>query len=347
MVGHIAMYKGLSYSAEEKYPGPDQNTQITKTHPGIQDHSWGASCKDGDLLECQTANDCAAVNDDIDLLECFRGVCIIKRTDSDFCYQHLDCQGRNKMCSGEGKCEDVVWQVENALEETDWDDNTIEFDLFTDQCTASSGSPEVVPYDMYGGSKWESIPDILAMYGMCSYRNWYEYRQFVEPDPTARPVRPALGQSSDPGTFQANARLWWDTDSIANDIPTVENTKKFRVLAHPCDRDYMHTTELLGCAPVEGLVLEMDTRLPMGISLDRSRAMYAQTIRRDKAIYIQKYENDWFDDKSFGFLSTRVTQRHEDTDAQEFKMCRNIEQCSERDFHFNGATTRLEVYDAS
>jgi hypothetical protein len=34
---------------------------------------------------------------------------------------------------------------------------------------------------MYGASPWETIPDVLEMYGMCSYSNWFEYLEFVDP----------------------------------------------------------------------------------------------------------------------------------------------------------------------
>lgn len=35
---------------------------------------------------------------------------------------------------------------------------------------------------MYGSSPWQRVPDVLEMYGMCSYRNWYEYLEFVDPE---------------------------------------------------------------------------------------------------------------------------------------------------------------------
>ena len=34
---------------------------------------------------------------------------------------------------------------------------------------------------MYGASAWENIPDVLKMYGMCSYHDWYEYLEFIDP----------------------------------------------------------------------------------------------------------------------------------------------------------------------
>jgi hypothetical protein len=128
---------------------------------------------------------------------------------------------------------------------------------------------------------------------------------------------------------------------------TIEGASKFKVNAHPCDRDYMYMSDMKGCAPIEGVVLEMGTGSPLGIQLDKSRAMYAQTIQRNHAIPIQKSDKTYFDNEMSGFLSMQLKQRKNDADGQEFKMCKNIEQCLQDPFLFNGDRQTREIYDSS
>ncbi len=87
------------------------------------------------------------------------------------CYAHRDCLATNQMCSGDGQCVDPILQVNNELR-----DQGVEFELHARNCSSlSSSGDDVQAYDMYGASAWETIPDILQMYGMCSYRDWFEY----------------------------------------------------------------------------------------------------------------------------------------------------------------------------
>lgn len=119
----------------------------------------------------------------------------------------------------------------------------IEFQLYAKDC--SSTSQERFPvrtYDTYGASPWEIIPDILKMYGMCSYHDWYEYLEFVDPaDKVAHKnagVCQLLGANSSapdqckPHTFDAHTSVWWDTQRpfAQPSMLTLYETRKFQVL---------------------------------------------------------------------------------------------------------------------
>lgn len=112
-------------------------------------------------------------------------------------------------------------------------------------------------YDMYGASPWERVPDILEMYGMCSYRNWYEYLELVDPNnKTASRAGNCDALSNtigcDPESFDVDKSLWTETARAHNEpsMRSIWSTNKFRVHAHPCDMDYMHIDGMRGCSPV-------------------------------------------------------------------------------------------------
>jgi hypothetical protein len=81
---------------------------------------------------------------------------------------------------------------------------------------------------------------------MCSYRNWYEYRQFVDPtedsiDPGSRELG-CLDNNCDSAKFRGSERPWWDS-TLEHTSPAFDSlsaSNKYRVHAHPCDRDYEH-----------------------------------------------------------------------------------------------------------
>jgi hypothetical protein len=122
-------------------------------------------------------------------------------------------------------------QVENHLNES------VEFEMYAQNCSSMSQQRYPVrKYDTYGASPWENIPDILHMYGMCSYRDWYEYLEFIDPTDTLRKNTGACGISSaekhcDPASFNAMESIWWDTlrPYSETSMPTLFSTKKFQV----------------------------------------------------------------------------------------------------------------------
>lgn len=72
---------------------------------------------------------------------------------------------------------------------------------------------------------------------------------------------------------------------------SVWDTKKFRVHAHPCDRDYQHIQGMQGCAPSfslatdkRGLLGYVSTSSGKRLEVDaaESKSTYAQTIDRQR-----------------------------------------------------------------
>jgi hypothetical protein len=74
------------------------------------------------------------------------------------------------------------------------------------------------------------------MYGMCSYRDWFEYLEFIDPTDASRTNLGACSlqakeKGCDPASFDAHASLWWDTQRPYAEIsmPSLYETKKFQV----------------------------------------------------------------------------------------------------------------------
>ena len=128
-----------------------------------------------------------------------------------------------------------ILQVENTLNES------IEFELYARKCEAASPQRYAVrSYDTYGGSPWETVPDILKMYGMCSYHDWFEYLEFVDPvDKAAHRNAGACSadvaqlRGCEPASFNAYESLWWDTQRPYSEpsMLTLYETRKFQVIS--------------------------------------------------------------------------------------------------------------------
>ena len=96
---------------------------------------------------------------------------------------------------------------------------------------------------MFGSSAWETIPDVLEMYGMCSYQSWYEYLEFIDPTSPTRANQGLCGGYSEekgclPMASDATVSRWWDLRRPHAEVAmqSLWETQKFRVKAHPCDR---------------------------------------------------------------------------------------------------------------
>lgn len=340
-----------------KYPSISRALEIMNTHPGTLDTSWGKSCTDGSLLRCETSADCVPL--DNSSMRCIRGVCALD--DPSVCYQHSDCKDQNRLCSGDGRCVDGVWQAENTFE-----DEEIDFEFYTEKCESEPSSAFAVDrYDMYGSSPWQRIPDILEMYGMCSYRNWYEYLEMVDPeagkgrdnsDGRCGALSNTLGCL--PESLDVERALWWDTARPYNspEMPTLWGSQKFRVQAHPCDRDYMHVRGMAGCAPV---VLEDNSAMGIMDMDTREQALKNRRARRTKnAQTIEEFVEEVLDDSSSSFQVRRFLnmvgkpykQKLKDevfrstgflgtqsADPKEFFDCKSIQQCFVEEFTYHGS----------
>ena len=140
------------------------------------------------------------------------------------------------------RCVEAVLQVENELNQS------IEFELYAKECSSTSQTRNPVRnYDTYGGSPWENIPDVLRMYGMCSYHDWFEYLEFI--DPTDKLNRKNMGacdntkSTCEPATFNAFKALWWDTQRpyALTAMPSLYETRKFQVSCISWTCSFQHT----------------------------------------------------------------------------------------------------------
>jgi hypothetical protein len=252
-------------------------------------------------------------------------------------------------------CVSGIWQVENDFSKP------IDFELYTEKCENVDPDFPVEEYDMYGASPWGNIPDVLEMYGMCSYRNWFEYLEFVDPQSSKHTnvgrcanLDSETQRQYDCGAdaFEVGSSQWWDTQlpDGQDHMPTLLATKKFRVHAHECDRDYMHIINHNGCAPVvrnDNSAMGIINKLSGGQDFKSRRAgrnQQIQTIERKKNILETDTEkfidvisrpvfaNDpvnWPDYRKYGFLS----MKNMDSD---FNRCKNLKQCFVDPFTFNG-----------
>lgn len=215
-VGNVpSWHASESWSTTITYPA---TKVLSRPGPGpAGDMSWGmggAGCGPDDPLFCRSNADCVPLSGTSASMECFRGLCVLGRAATQTCYSHVDCYSQNKLCAGDGRCAEGVWEVENK-----WSGD-VEFQLYSEECKSSSmeGLSSSETYTTVGTSPWESVPDVLELYGMCSYRGWFEYLEFVDPinatlhknlglckfDPNSREC---TGTESD-----SRSSLWWDTD---------------------------------------------------------------------------------------------------------------------------------------
>jgi len=237
-MGYVALsppgfYQGVGtlQANEIFYPSAFYTDDVV--YAGVNVSDWGSNCHNEDLLWCDTVQDCKSIypTDTVlqNKLRCFRHTCIL--LEDGYCYEHADCESENKLCSGEGRCENIVWEVKNSIADD------IEFQVFTEDCKNSMGADEHV-FDTHGASVWQQIPDLLKMYGLCSHRNWFEMKYFVNRNPG--------------NNFALDASAYWENtathekDSIYR---TLFEQEKFRVHSHACDRDYQYFDGVKGCAP--------------------------------------------------------------------------------------------------
>jgi hypothetical protein len=127
------------------------------------------------------------------------------------CYQHAHCLS-DKLCTGEGACVEPRLLVRNL---TDWDS---EVQLFGKAgCDVS----------MRRLSCFESGADFVCANGMCSFRDWYHYKNVTEDTPAFNFLK------------SVPDRLVLRTDS--DDELSLEQLGVLRTLGHQCDRSYQHT----------------------------------------------------------------------------------------------------------
>ena len=358
--GNAPMWRGTIWYEDGKYPDASRLNEIENTNPGLRSaKEWSTSCSSSeniqDVLTCTQDSDCQSLAGT--RLECVRGICVLNRQDSQSCYSHADCSG-GKLCSGDGKCVHSVIQFENWLQED------VDFEMHAETCTSSNSERfPTVQYDLYGASPWEKIPDVLDMYGMCSYRNWFSFLEFVDPSDASRANTGKCGTDSatlkcNPLASQSRVSRWWDVLRPHSHLSMLSlwDTGKFRVLPHVCDRDYQHLAGLQGCAP--SFSLNSAKRGPLGyINLELEKRMFPGTT---KNTYVQTIDRLGYSIvglgtlpfgtspqegyRKAGFLSTKADVFVESSGQSIFKACKTLDQCFVDDFYYNGKVVSRRVY---
>jgi hypothetical protein len=306
------------------------------------------------LLRCENDTDCEAIEAATEIkLRCVRNICVLSHPKT--CYRHSDCEESGKLCSADGLCVEGIWQVENQLP-----DENIDFEMYSKSCSTPSDSQfEMESYDMYGASPWQRIPGVLEMFGMCSYRNWYEYLELVDPRYEKREDANAEGICDGelkkkikctPDSFDIDKTMWWETGRghEFTTSRTIRTSKwsNFSVEAHPCDRDYMHIRDTMGCSPriyndnsAMGIIAQAGGEGQNFESPLAQRARNAQTIERimtsENVIrqFInmagrpsqQQLSNETF--RRMGFLGVSDVMSKLNSQESRFRDCSTIDQC--------------------
>jgi hypothetical protein len=229
------------------------------------------------------------------------GVCMARGT----CYQHHHCHGSNpaKLCSGEGECVSPTIRVRNdAIRQA-------EVQLFAnDGCTVS----------MKRLSLFESIPDFATANGMCSFRNWYHYRNITD---TTSGYNSMIEVAD--GPFY----------STREPFPsTLSELKILSSLAHACDRTYAHTDYKACYADDYDAQVRTVAGDKSAESVDVSR-----TWVEDEGAWSVRFCNLKAGGAVTGFLSPykqEISSLH--SASQDIRRCVEYNLCPELRFHIRG-----------
>jgi hypothetical protein len=337
------------WTTSTRYPADDVlQTHVKNTRPGISGTmSWargGAGCGPGNLLSCITPADCVSTHSSVPM-KCVRNVCVVSEPER--CYQHSDCSGAQQLCAGDGRCTQGVWEVENAH------GSDIEFQLYAENCTAAHQDDLQIAnkFDTYGTSPWETVPDILRMFGMCSYRQWFETLEFWNPKDANHSNTAGKCIDDDCGDydFVATRSIWWNTSADPDSkLQTLWEMEKFRMKAHECDMDYMYIRHLPGCSPMpqNGMsdvdILETNRERSMLSSRNHAMKKLMRMYNTNRHIriggnYTMKLEH------SVGFVG--ITDEQFPLGDKAFQPCMNIPQCAVAPFTVDGVPTTRTVLD--
>jgi hypothetical protein len=245
------------------------------------------------------------------------GVCMQVGT----CFQHHHClnssSDADRLCSGEGRCVSPLIRVRNEAS------INAEVQLFAErECDVS----------MQRLSLFESVPDFAKANGMCSFRNWYHYRnttdetqgfQYIKEVPDGLVFR----------TTEAETRTLSDLDVL-------------RHKPHSCDRSYAHT-EYKACY-AQDYRARLET--PEGRSLLKSVDITRTWVRRGSEWHARFCNLKGGGDVT-GFLNPyKQTAQTLHSAPQDIRRCADFRLCPTLLFHIRGKGVdkrRVRVYEKS
>eukprot|EP00960_Hanusia_phi_P001814 51850-Hanusia_phi.AAC.2 len=284
---------------------------------------WGSECGQLPLKACLNDTDCGALNGAT--LVCLRawsqskgsvgeGVCALQGTEPLECYQNYHCQGKDQVCSGEGRCVDPYLLMRNRA------GYATEMHVHSATCAVES----------LGYSPWQNVTDFLSRNGMCGFRDWFEYEDML---------RRGANSTGAPGSLAPirNGVLWYSTDPSITDTEIKKSLFErgiLKVSPHTCDRDYAYL--LPSCTGNPSAVLN-----PLGSPV--SGYQYGETMRTWRAANgnweLDMCVQDHMPRTRTGFLYPYMGYGGEDTFgnvSMAIKLCSTLQLCSEQDFYVMG-----------
>ena len=206
--------------------------------------------------------------------------------------------------------------------------------MFTTACSGEE-------FSMKGASQWGYIPDMLQTHGLCSYREWAEYKLAMQTCGQAQPAdengnthylvdKDCLVYLLNPPSNGPSYPFykWWNTTDT---LPY-----RLRVLPHNCDRDYERFTlgdkEMKACMPAQGQahLVSPDGSSTSTIERDEIVSTHTRTQPRNELtnapFVIAKMPTDA--DNTYGFTSVENVSK---TNPPSFVTCAQIHQASRID----------------
>jgi len=338
---------------------------IGNTH--MQAESWGSTCQHPDLMHCTELTPCPLgytcrgrrCSDTQDYQHCesdiqcssganetCKGVCLPSTVD---CIMHKDCDSLptcpDCMCNGLGQCVSPGIVVFN-------ENTTVEFSM---QFQAYG---EIIPnlgnpYTLTGASYWGYMGrDLLAIHGMCSYDNWYKYKEYylkqcVVIDSSSNPpvcwIDPSKTHIRDitaPEVLNAS-NLWWS--SLNGNKPSV-----MYIRPTVCDKDYEHLANYTFYQPLTKDLTFVQSGVRVNVEFQQdpnrlydnyTRAYVNHTMSYLPLAMINTSYPDYFIYGSA--LHNYLGENHLDT----FQTCNTFKQCLESPFTKNFVKAKRTVLD--
>lgn len=253
-IGLIMGWEG--YASDSSYPSSSSRLidvgprlAVPSVIDGAFDPWYG--CAHAPIFRCTVAADCVArllprVSNDVrGRVQCRNGVCALSEQDGFVfeCSMHSECAARGRMCAGNGRCSKSYVHVINSA------NTTVDVQLFSDACARPG---EADGRDMFGGSPWENVPDILHRHGLCAFRNWEEYHSNVV-DSCRRVGDAYVCNSTDRNwEYSRDNKNLRDTVNAPGTMNLLQGGV-MAVRAHSCDRDYMYARAGV-CTPATDVI---------------------------------------------------------------------------------------------
>ena len=326
-------------STSSTYPADPTSLWPTGPLKKLQTQGWGDACSDVLLPNCASNADCPSQFYCKQTLQ--GGVCLDPGVD---CTSHEDCYPSGKMCTGEGVCAFPMVSVLNTLSTENTSASTA-FRAFTTECSGTASS-------MKGASHWGYVPDLLETHGLCSYKDWVQYRLTVEKcggnvqtDADGNKYYMVNGSCLvyllDPPASAPSFPYypWWNS---SGNIPY-----RMRLIPTHCDRDYerfsLNGKEMKACAPTQTQVRMVNSKGASYSNPERDQVFSSHIRDATSSGGVPAFplgQMPKLADKTYGFTGLdNVTK----TNPPSFVSCSQIHQCFADVFTVNGNQKKKDI----